>query len=351
MKKALLLVIISASVILSSCGSGESERKKFKYQTASKNDIDKKAEIIFTADTSNRTLEFEFYISNPSGIPFPVHKESKDTCRYTSYRFEFLCDGKPITLSDQKFECFHRRMNYRIPPGSSTLIFQTDTLHALQRNSIKISVPFYFFSSIAAGNGKDIQLRVYQDEFFSEIHAKKQLRPNAKEISEAANGDHYNDSLDVIYRNSMPQRLVDMQVSFKLNIPKVYSSTFICKKITLQNDKDWSPAGSDITLFKSSYPDLYFETFFPAPQFLMHTSHIQKSTDEWNIGDTSEIVYYNDKDVFKISVLDWDKFSHDDPISIGECTIEQLKKSESVPVKFDHITGFVVRFENTKTKN
>jgi hypothetical protein len=347
--KQLFFFSIISLLLLSSCGDNGG-RKKFFYETASKNDLNKKAEISFSADTIDKVLEIEFHIAQPQNIPFPVHIQSKDTLRTTSLRIELLCDGKPIHLNGKKFECFNRKMSYCIPAENSNLIFHTDTFNLLQNRSVKISVPFYFFSSVAAGT-KAIQVRIYQDEFFSEMHSVKKLNPKIQEMHEATNGSNLYDSIEVTYRNTITQRLLDLQLSFRINIPKIYSSTFICKKITLQNDKDWNPTGSDFTLFKSSYPDLYFETFFPGERFLMHTSRIQKSTGEWNIGDTSEIIYYSDKDILGLSILDHDNFSKDDVISKWEGSIEELKKSQNTPIKFGHITAFEAEFENTKARN
>jgi hypothetical protein len=309
------------------------------FTIAKKKGTEDKIDAEFSVDSADKVLVLTINLKNLGKISVPIDREKKDTLRCTALRCQFLFDGKPIPLNASRFKFLDQENSWLIP-GADELCFRSDTFFCVGQKTLSLRIPFYLFSAIPAGKKKPFQVKIYQDSFFSASHYA--VKPGEK--------GNETDSVSYWYRNAKAHTAIDFLVSFNLDIPKIYSSQLICNQIKLQNDSSWGPAGSDVTIWKSSYPDIYFSTYAPNG-FLVHSSAIEKSTAEWSRGDTCEICFYSESDPVEIWVMDYDHLSKDDVIGTWSGTLKDLRSAGNTPLKFGHITTFRAKLGEAQAKN
>ncbi len=324
------MMIVSVSCI-------RTDSTSVKYNLSSQNDFAKKTRSEFYIDTAEQSLIITVVINDVSAIKFPIHPQTKDTFRYSVLRFDFFEGTRPIEAMDCKCSFSYSGFSNTLPYSlaAKTLSFVTDTINLSVPQRITFRLPFFHLRNLSAGQ-KNLTLKIKNDEFYSDQKKKEKI----------INGERRT----VYERERMSGEGMHVLLAYPFKMPKVYSSIFICDKITLQNDSSWSPSGSDFTIFRSSLPDIYYEIYTPA-NFTHHRSQFQKSTIEFNRQDTCTLYFYSPGDSLTIGVFDHDNFSRDDGLGSIRCTIKDLQESSSSPLKNLHVNGFYARLTNIKTEN
>lgn len=320
-------IILLSAVVFFSCAD---ERKTISFKTGTKNSLLEKTSAQFVIDTIDRTLIVVLNIANPSGIPFPADKESGEKCTNAAFHFTLFKNGAPVNCNSGKcgFELNSLGSVIRTA-DQGKLSFVSDTVDLTGLNRITFRLPLYFLSALPAGTN-NIDLEVRSGEYFSKPLTVK------------------SDTVLVTKRKNMPGEELNALLSFTINIPKIYSSLFICNKISLQNDSTWNPYTSDFTIFRSSLPDIYYEIYNPH-LFPFYRSNFQKSSIEFNCGDTCTFYFYSENDSISIGIYDHDNFSKDDVLGYIRCSPADIKNRRLL--KSSHVASFEATLLNVKPEN
>lgn len=251
-----------------------------------------------------------------------------DTFNLSFFNIEILFDGKPVVFAVENPE---KSWLKRITQNkiSDSLQFSSDLQDLKKHSQFDLKIPLYVFSSIKAGTNGEVSVHCWQDYFLTEEKEKRN-----KIIGEYESTSYYRDTLF--------SRRADNFYSFHFTIPEIYKTEISCDSIILQDDQNWAPAGSDNTLWKSSYPDIYF-TLNDLYNNEQAISVIEKSTAVFFLGDQLDFYHYSASEPIYIRVLDYDNFSSDDLLGTWKGNLKSFENEATYNLRFGHITRFSLR--------
>lgn len=271
--------------------------------------------------TKKLIFEMNFSHIDPSLYGFDVEKYYFADLKYS---ISFNNENLVTEFSDYKRNMKSGRL-YENMNDSSGIFYEEKSLK--ENFPIKIIIPLYFARKFEEGKMVTVQIRVWQDYFLS----RKRNKPN----------EPGKVTMEEI-RDTLKTKLIDNVYSISFKMPAVYKTEIICDSLILQNDTSWSPGGSDNTLFKSSYPDLFYSVD-DYGYFTQSTSHIEKSTDKFEEGDTLVLYRYKPHEPFDLRIFDYDFLSKNDQLADTMLDPEQLPNNKTSILKFGHVSRFYLR--------
>lgn len=323
--KKYVLYILSVITSLSACVPERTE-KKVTLQPVTYSVVEKTAAFTpentaLTIDSMNNTLYVHFGIHRlKKNFPFPINRELNDTLTHTAFCFQFYCNGKPV-LSDYNGLRRTLRFNKAIPDTELTV--NLDTLDIKSNQDLFFEMPLYAFHNLKKGK-QTLELRIWQDVFTDRAEIK-------------GKDNQYT------YRNLREQKkLFDARIKFDVVIPELYKAKVYGYGLQLKNDSTFSPVGMDNTLWKSSYPDIYWCIAYPKKAIYVQTDY-ETSTDTYTGLDTFTLYHYYKNDSIGFQVYDHDNLSRDDFLGSwwgGQIPLRVFPAVKEI--SFDNIRSFRV---------
>lgn len=278
-------------------------------------------------DTFYNELKIRFSVSEEMARFNFLKSAEGDTLSLTSFSFTLLKNSipiqNPVLLRESK-----NGYNSYANGLSGPVISATDTFD--MRSSFGydefFNIPLCAFNTLKSG-ANDLELIGSQNIFCS----------NYKRSKTDFNVDpETHDTTFRNYRNITKAVLFSFKIRFRINIPPIYKTTLYGYGITLRNDSIYSPAGMDNTLWKSSYPDIYWSISCPSDKFYCNSDY-QTSTDHYNALDTFHLFYYSPADSITINVFDHDGLSRDDYISWQKFNWNQFPNNRLCKMSYGNI--------------
>lgn len=326
--KIYFLVLVVLPYLFYSCSqSGNKNEEEIEVKVES--NIEDMAEFHFRIDSIEEKINFRLELKPNKDFKYPVDKKSGDTLYFTSFKLLFYYGNKKLPAPTSSL-LESGKIGVKILINE--LGFKIDTIYFYQKNGIDIefSVPFLAFKDIPSGPDREVQLKIIQEGFYSDKHWYY------KKFDE--------DTFEVFYRNKTKSDSRQIKLSFKLNIPKIYTGDLICSRIKLQEDTERER--SDGTLLEG-YPDMFFEIYNQYHD-VVYKSAIHGETFDWTKGNTSEFSFFSENDTITLAVMDYDNWSSSDRISRWRGPIKILKDTT---LKFDGVSAFKIKLENIKLRN
>ncbi len=280
--------------------------------------------IAARADISNMKFVFELDLSKVNANL--ANLSNKDNFTNSDLYIEMLVNG--VSFKNELLEIKENRKSGTLYSdlNDSTGVFLLKYSNT-QNYPVRITVPLFVFRRLPANKIYEIKVHVWQNYFLCDRqHPTNNDRPK-----------YYPDTLNM--------KLIDNIYSISFKMPDVLRSDIICDSIVLQNDEKWSPSGSDHTLFKSSYPDIFY-SLEDYSGFQQNTSHIEKSTDKFDKGDTLTLFRYKKHEPFYFNVYDYDNLSNNDLLGDTVFDPESLKTNTTLKLKFGHVARCYVKLKN-----
>ncbi|MDO9187759.1 MAG: hypothetical protein Q7W13_17255 [Bacteroidia bacterium] len=332
--KLKILFCFFCTVCLNSCEyhqyNGAAIPKPVNYSVLQKSAFFNEKNISFSIDSLNNVLYVNLTVNDLKNFPFPVDRKSKDTLFKTAFNFVFYCDNK-IIVSD--YPVMKNTFRYFIDTlaSANNMSFSTDTVDLRNSNDLQIQIPFYAFHNLNRGKHV-IELAVSQTLFTDEVSVVN--TDNSKGYRHA-------------YEN---KPLLNARVRFEIVVPPIYKSTIYGLGLELKDDSTFSPAGMDNTIWKSSYPDIYWAILYPEHEFYVQTS-FEASTAKYCAHDTFNLYHYYINDSVGLGVYDHDNFSRDDGLGYWWGSLNNLKKTEYKRLKFGYVHHFDLKVKEGKMVN
>jgi hypothetical protein len=342
LKPVLNCVFVFISLLFSSCSgddilvenAGEETQSDFFYQdlelpvlVQQKQAWGGNKSLTTNAKIKKMKLHFSLAINDIPASLMPVSISKNDTFPSAIFNIELLNNNQKteVALNPQKHSWLYRN---GIRESSKTIDFTSDLLTLNRDRYIEITVPLFALSKFPANKQIALDLHVWQDYFLSEEKHRTVVEQGEEHV--------------VYYRDTLKTKLIDNVYTLHLTIPSIYKSEIICDSIVLQNDKDWSPYGSDNTLWKSTLPDIYF-AIHDLYCLIQGSSTVEKSTDKFTVGDTVPYYHYREQEQFYIYVNDYDALSNDDVLGAYKDDISAFENSKTYCLNFGHIRKFYFR--------
>jgi hypothetical protein len=288
--------------------------------------------IKLSIDTFRNSLMVKLTVNtNKKEFPFPTDKGTK--LSGTAFRFELFHNGQPVQGAGLPVYARNNRIFYTYGYNQwlgESLDYYSDTIDLQLQPSVTFEIPFYAFNKIKAGIN-EFELKVAQKVFCAPT-GKLEFRPDSTG----------RDSVMTFDRCVQPLELLKTKVKFKLNIPAMYKTAFINELIELRDDSVYSPAGSDNTIWNSSYPDMYWTINHPAKMNYARSDY-QKSTASYDRADTFYIYHYGAKDTIEIGVWDHDNLSKDDYIAHKRFLMDQFRLNKSNRFRFNAVRRMEIK--------
>ncbi|MCX6294642.1 MAG: hypothetical protein NTX97_01020 [Bacteroidetes bacterium] len=190
-------------------------------------------------------------------------------------------------------------------------------------NALQIEIPFYAFHNLKKGK-QTIELAISQTVFTNDTYKK--------------------DSSGKYFRLYAIKPLLNARVKFVIDVPEIYKSIIYGQGLVLRNDSTFSPAGMDNTLWKSSYPDIYWTIRYPTNEYYAQTPY-EPSTDRYIGHDTFNLYHYFKNDSIGLGVFDHDDLSRDDFLGDWQGPLKVLEKKEYKQLKFDNVKSFDIKIK------
>lgn len=327
MKKTILTCCLAAALALSSCFTNSRMSDAYeerlpapvafsvKEPSALFNDKNFKLYL----DSLDHVLRLNLEIRNGlRDFPFPKDKAGQQLTA-ACIRFELYCNGQLIRGANLPVYARNQRVYYMYGYNQwlgDTLGFASDTIDLKTTPSLTYEVPYFAFSKVKPGV-KEIELRIFQEGFYSAIS----YRVGRRDSSSA-------DSVFSYVRNKSPLSLLKAKVAFKLNVPPIYKTGLCNEMIELRDDSTYSPSGSDHTIWNSSYPDLYWTIDHPLEKNYVRSDY-EKSTAQYTRRDTFYVFHYSMNDSIDINIWDHDNLSKDDFIANGRFAMSQFRPGKT----------------------
>ncbi|MFL5753743.1 MAG: hypothetical protein ACJ76F_10065 [Bacteroidia bacterium] len=266
-------------------------------------------------DSLDRVLLLRIEFKNGlKDFPFPKDKEGKELTA-TSFHFELYCNGQPVQGADFPIYARNQRVFYLYGYNDwlgKTIDFSSDTIDLKTTSFLKYEIPYFAFNKLKKGM-KDFELKISQGVFCSSAMARR-AKPDPS----------LKDTVFVYLRSSVPLSILKTKVAFRLNIPPIYKTALANEIIELRNDSVYSPAGSDNTIWNSSYPDMYWTISHPLNVNYVRSNY-QKSTSQYTGRDTFYVFHYGMNDTISIGIWDHDNLSSDDYLASHKFAMSQFK--------------------------
>ena len=332
--KLKILFILSFAIYLNSCLNRtykeENIPKPIKYSVLQKSAYFNRKNISFSIDSVGYNLFIKLTINGLKDIPFPINQQYNDTLFKTAFTFDFYCDNK-IIVSDYRVLkntfCYFRDTS----ANAKNLSISTDTVDLRNSNELQIQIPFYAFHNLKRGK-QSIELTMSQTVFTDEKTIEK---PNS-----------YREYIHLY----ATKPLFNSRVKFDLIVPAIYKSIIYGQGLELKNDSTFSPAGMDNTLWKSSYPYIYWTIFYPENKFYAQTPY-EGSTDKYVAHDTFNLYHYYITDSVGFGVYDHDNLSRDDGLGYWWGSLNNLEKTEYRRLKFGNVHHFDLKVKDAGMVN
>ncbi|MDP2387551.1 MAG: hypothetical protein Q8M29_14335 [Bacteroidota bacterium] len=284
--------------------------------------------ISASAEVREMQVVFSLKIDDLPKFIIPISADKQDTFLNTRYNLSFACNSQPlkVVMNPEKHRWFYRN---GFGTEADSLLDHTTNINKLNRDKyIEVRFPLFALSRFPANKSITIDVHVWQDCFLSE---EKQRKEVINQIS-----------FNAYYRDTLKVKLIDNVYSFKVTVPEIYKTDIICDSIVLQNDAEWNPAGSDHTLWKSTYPDIYF-SIHDLYDNIQGSSTVEKSTAKFTIGDTIPYYHYKERETFYINVYDFDMLSKNDILGWQKTNLSKFKEAQNYCLKFGHVNQFCFR--------
>ncbi len=323
------LFFLFCAIYLGGCINREHNKenmpKPISYSVLQKSVYFNRKNISFSIDSLSNTLFVKLTINGLKDFPFPINQQYNDTLFKTAFVFTFYCDNK-IIVSD--YPVFKNTFSYFKDKSATAknLSISTDTVDLRKSNELKIQIPFYAFHNLKKGK-QVLELSMSQTVFTDEKTIQK---PGS-----------YREYIHLY----ATQSFFNARVKFDLNVPAIYRSVIYGQGLVLVNDSTFSPAGMDNTLWKSSYPDIYWTIIYPKNAFYAQTP-FESSTDKYVAHDTFNLYHYYLNDSIGFGVYDHDNLSRDDWMGDWWGSLNNLEKTEYRRLKFDHIHHFDLKVKD-----
>ncbi len=304
--------------------------KPVNYSVLQKSVFFNEKNISFSIDSLNNSLYIKLAINGLKNFPFPVDKMSKDTLFNTAFDFVFYSDNKIIVSDYPELKNTFRYFKDTLAT-SKNMRFSTDTVDLRNSNDLQIQIPFYAFHNLKQGKHV-IELAVSQTIFTDEVSI--------------INTDN---SCGYVHAYAT-KPLINAKMKFDIVVPPIYKSIIYGLGLELKNDSSFSPAGMDNTVWKSSYPDIYWAILYPENEFYAQTSY-ESSTAKYIGHDTFNLYHYYVNDSIGFSVYDHDYLSGDDGLGYWWGSLNNLKKTEYKRLKFGNVHHFDLKVKEGKMVN
>ncbi|MCE9538228.1 MAG: hypothetical protein K8R85_03300 [Bacteroidetes bacterium] len=300
------------------------------YTVLKKSSFFNEKNISFSIDSLNNVLYVRLTVNGLKIFPFPVDKKSKDTLFKTAFNFVFYSDSK-IIVSD--YPVMKNTFRYFIDTlaTAKNMSFSTDTVDLRNSNDLLIQIPFYAFHNLKRGK-HIIELAVSQALFTDEVS-----------IVNTDNSSRY-------VHAYATKPLINARVKFEIVVPPIYKSIIYGLGLELKNDSSFSPAGMDNTIWKSSYPDIYWAILYPKNEFYAQTPY-ETSTAKYVGHDTFNLYHYHVNDSIGFGVYDHDYLSRDDGLGYCWGSLNNLKETEYKRLKFGNVHHFDLKVKDGKMVN
>ena len=291
--------------------------KPIKYTVLEKSAVFNRKNIAFSMDSLNNKLFIRLTLNGlPKNFPFPVNTKFHDTLTSTAFNFDFYSNGKRV-LSDYKF--LQATLQWKQAHRMDELGFSSDTIDLLRGNDISIEIPYYAFHSLRKGK-QSLELRMWQDTFTDKGDVPNKAGSYTSFCVQAK------------------KALFNARVKFEISVPSVYKTAIYGQGLVLKNDSTFSPSGMDNTIWKSSYPDIYWALVYPKQTLYSQTPY-QVSTDKYTGLDTFLLYHYYENDSIGFHVYDHDNLSRDDFMGSWWGAMKD-KDTLSKYISFDNIKYF-----------
>lgn len=293
--------------------------KPINYSVEQKSDYFNQKNIAFSLDSLNKTVYIKLTIKGLKHFPFPVSKECGDTLFNTAFNFDFYYHNKIIDSEYPALKNSFRYFNKEVT-SEKKLSLSTDTVDLRKSKELQFQVPLYAFHNLKRGK-QTIELSMSQTVFTG--------------VACIINPDSSSSYIHVY--ETKP--LLNARVKFDIDVPPVHKSIIYGLGLELKNDTTFSPAGMDNTIWKSSYPDIYWAIVYPQEVFYARTP-IEPSTDKYIARDTFNLYHYHINDSIGFGVYDHDNLSRDDWMGDWWGSLNNLKITEYKRLKFGNVHHF-----------
>jgi hypothetical protein len=326
MNLKILIFLFLITTIFAGCRNQRSTEEKptlrpMHYKVGQRSQLFNEKNISFTLDSGGNTLYINLAIKALKHFPFPINKQFHDTLFKTVFNFSMGVNG--VVINSEYNSLKNRGWGKDTNARMQQLVFASDTIDLRSANEISFEVPMYVFHQLKKGNQK-IGLKMSQSLFTDELHV---VRPDS--------------SMDYEHLYAT-KPLLSGSVIFDMNVPPIYKSIVYGYGLELRNDSTFSPAGMDNTIWKSSYPDIYWSIYYPVNSFYTKTDY-ETSTDKYVAHDTFNVYHYYADDSIGLGVYDHDNLSRDDIMGYWTGPLEKLEKAPISRIAFGDIKWFDVK--------
>lgn len=315
----LVIFVFSFFSCLNSHYDKKAEPKPVSYSVLNRSNYFNKNNISFSIDSLNNILFAKLSIKELKNFPFPINSQYHDTLFKTAFTFDFYCNNKIITSDYHIFKNTFRYYTDTLSTAKN-LSLTTDTIDLRKANELQIQIPFYAFHNLKKGK-QIIEIAMSQTTFTDEVRVM-------------------NHDSSYSYKHILAVKpLMNARVKFEMNVPEIFKSIIYGRGLVLRNDSTFSPAGMDNTLWKSSYPDIYWTINYPKNEYYVQTTY-EPCTDRYTKHDTFNLYHYSTNDSIGFDVFDHDDLSRDDFLGSWWGSLNDLEKKEYKRLKFDNVQSF-----------
>ncbi len=247
---------------------------------------------------------------------------------YKSFYFEFYNSANQVVKIDSSF-AYHLYNSVMVKDNK--LKYNSEGYDLLVTNDMKFTIPLIYFYKLKCGDNI-VRLKVYSSD-------KALVKNHSKDIKS--------------YKSYINDDFLGV-VEFKINIPQIYKSTVCNDSIILQNDKDFSPVGMDVSL-RDGLPDIYWRFIYHSDGKYYQGFHSPNEAIYdvmYTYKDTLSFYHFMNHEKISIEVMDRDDLSPDDIIGIWKGEVNDLKTSDSSykRLSFKHIDLFKIKIVNENEK-
>ncbi|MES2138450.1 MAG: hypothetical protein V4511_01995 [Bacteroidota bacterium] len=332
--KLKILFCFFCAVYLNSCEYHRYDEvaspKPVNYSVVQKSVFFNEKNISLSIDSFSNALYVKLTVNGLKNFPFPVDKKSKDTLFKTAFDLVFYSDNKIIVSDYPELKNTFRYFKDTLATIKG-MSFSTDTIDLRNSNDLQIQIPFYAFHNLKRGK-HTIELAVSQTVFTDEVS-----------VINTDNSPGYMHAYAT-------KPLINARVKFDMLVPPIYKSIIYGLGLELKNDSSFSPAGMDNTIWKSSYPDIYWAILYPENEFYVQTPY-ETSTAKYIGHDTFNLYHYYVNDSMGFGVYDHDYLSGDDGLGYWWGSLNNLKKTEYKRLKFGNVHHFDLKVMDGKMVN
>jgi len=272
----------------------------------------------------NSKLHLETYKNNLTVRlhvkPLIKHDSLRESKIYSSFYFEFYNNNQIIKVDSLFTE--HLYKTIQVEDSELKYISKGYNLHAT--NDVVFTIPLLYFYNLKKGESK-IKLKIYTSN-------KALLKPKDKNLQ----------SKTIKINNEFSNT-----VEFDLDIPQIYKTTVCNDSIVLQNDKDFSPKGMDVSL-RDGLPDIYWRFLYYSENDSYYQGFHSPNEATYDVmytyKDTVSFYHFEENPSnIEIEVMDRDDLSPDDIIGIWKGDIEDLKTENYKRLNFKHVDLFKIK--------